>query len=54
MGRSLVSLIVALGFAIVAVSAQQDGCSSALPASLSGNYSALACKTVWNNFVLRV
>ncbi|XP_042465694.1 cytochrome b561 and DOMON domain-containing protein At3g61750-like [Zingiber officinale] len=53
MGRNVVALIVALGFAIVAVGAQQDGCSSELPASLSGNYSSLACKTVWNNFVLR-
>lgn len=47
-------LVVASVFFAPAVMAQTGSCDDALPAELVGNYSGLACRPVWNNFVLRV
>lgn len=59
MARAGAVLVVVLAAASVllapwAATAQTSSCDDALPPALAGNYSGLACRPVWNNFVLRV
>ncbi|EAY75379.1 hypothetical protein OsI_03276 [Oryza sativa Indica Group] len=58
MARAGAVLVVVLAAASVllapwAATAQTSSCDDALPPALAGNYSGLACRPVWNNFVLR-
>uniref|UniRef100_A0A0E0C642 Cytochrome b561 and DOMON domain-containing protein n=1 Tax=Oryza meridionalis TaxID=40149 RepID=A0A0E0C642_9ORYZ len=58
MARADAVLAVVLAAASVllaprAATAQTSSCDDALPPALAGNYSGLACRPVWNNFVLR-
>lgn len=55
-GALLVVVVLAAASAVFfapAVTAQTSSCDDALPAELAGNYSGMACRPVWNNFVLR-
>ncbi|XP_062217833.1 cytochrome b561 and DOMON domain-containing protein At3g61750-like [Phragmites australis] len=52
MARASVMALLAVSALLVSAATAQT-CDDELPAQLAGNYSGLACRPVWNNFVLR-
>uniref|UniRef100_A0ACD5VTQ6 Uncharacterized protein n=1 Tax=Avena sativa TaxID=4498 RepID=A0ACD5VTQ6_AVESA len=52
MARVLLVAVLA-AVSVFLVPAVTGSCDDALPTELAGNYSGMACRPVWNNFVLR-
>lgn len=54
MERAYAVALLAVSASFLVSAAMAQTCEDALPPELVGNYSGLACRPVWNNYVLRV